>query len=316
MQHKFEQKSARHEKVIQLLHIEDDFDDVYLIHHLLAEDIDCHYSITHAEDFCSAATALKNSHYDLILLDLSVDTNIHLEALQYALNLLLDQDQNIPVVVLTGTNDNALGEQAISLGASDYLPKQHATKFHLTRSIRHSLERHRLHKEILRQARYDELTGLLNRAETLRRCHIQLELCRRQAFPLAFCLIDINDFKATNDTYCHLTGDEILRFVGSRLRQHVRTTDIVGRLGGDEFLILLNDCQTPVQLQQTIQNLKNNIEDGVPCFIQHKIMQIPITISMGVARYTPPESLRNTIAITDRLMYESKRNKGEIRYSH
>lgn len=308
----FKQPQQEPAKTIKILYIEDDIDDVYLIQQLLAEDLRAHYAVTHATHFAEAAKSLKTVAYDLILLDLSVDHKKDLEALEYSLDELALDKIHIPIVILTGADDDELGEQAISCGASDYLPKRHATTFLLSRSIRYAMERHSLSKKLIQQARYDELTGLYNRPETMRRCQNQFEHCRRTPINMALCLIDLNNFKPINDTYGHQAGDEVLRFIGSRLRNCTRRTDIAGRLGGDEFLVLLTYYESESILMETVTTLKQKLEESVTCFIGQNLVSLPVQVSIGIAPYNPPESLRKTISIADKAMYQSKSQGGAV----
>lgn len=90
-------------------------------------------------------------------------------------------------------------------------------------------------------ATHDALTGLPNRAEFKRYCHEAIERARRSRRRVAVLYIDLDNFKPVNDTYGHLAGDELLKTVGARMKQVMRETDIVARIGGDEFSVLLAD---------------------------------------------------------------------------
>jgi diguanylate cyclase len=100
---------------------------------------------------------------------------------------------------------------------------------------------HELTAELRRQAWFDELTGLANRANYAQHIGGTLAHCRRRNSQAALLLIDLDDFKAVNDTLGHATGDDLLREVANRLSRQARPSDLVCRLGGDEFVVIVQD---------------------------------------------------------------------------
>jgi len=101
---------------------------------------------------------------------------------------------------------------------------------------------HKVNEERLKHlATHDPLTGLPNRTEFERCCREAMARARRQGHRLAVLYIDLDNFKPVNDTYGHEAGDELLRVLGARIQQMMRETDIVARIGGDEFSVLLTD---------------------------------------------------------------------------
>jgi diguanylate cyclase (GGDEF)-like protein len=95
--------------------------------------------------------------------------------------------------------------------------------------------------QLQQQAWFDELTGLANRGQYGERIRRALAICRHQKTRVALLLIDLDDFKAVNDSLGHAAGDTLLQEIARRLTAHARTGDTVSRLGGDEFVVIAED---------------------------------------------------------------------------
>jgi diguanylate cyclase (GGDEF)-like protein len=193
---------------------------------------------------------------------------------------------DIPVVVLTGNNDERIGLQALQSGAQDYLVKGEVDRHHLSRSIRYAIERMQADQRIHFLAFHDPLTELANRAmfadhlrlaladSHLRAPHIGVGILgdgpEVPAAP-AVLIIDLDHFKVVNDSLGHSSGDLLLRAVANRLRAVVRPSDTVARLGGDEFAVLCNGTtaqQVTAVAQRVIDVLLAPvILDGVEAFV-------------------------------------------------
>ncbi len=113
---------------------------------------------------------------------------------------------------------------------------------------------------LLFQAGHDELTGLINRREFEARLEIALDNSRESGVPHAVCYFDLDQFKVVNDTCGHAAGDQLLRQIASTLVATVRKTDTIARMGGDEFVLLMEHC-TVEQAQRTAQAVRKALED-------------------------------------------------------
>jgi diguanylate cyclase (GGDEF)-like protein len=103
---------------------------------------------------------------------------------------------------------------------------------------------HKANEERLKfLATHDPLTGLPNRGEFERFCREAMARARRRGLRVAVLYVDLDNFKPVNDTYGHAIGDELLKTIGDRMKQAVRETDTVARIGGDEFSVLLADIE-------------------------------------------------------------------------
>ncbi|MCU8035370.1 MAG: GGDEF domain-containing response regulator [Shewanella sp.] len=184
-------------------------------------------------------------HFDGILLDYLLPDANGLEVL-IKLNAMT-QDQTV-VVMLSRYEDEKLAQRCIELGAQDFLLKDEVNSRILTRAIRYAKQRSSMalalrnsHQKLKELAEHDSLTKLVNR--------YGFELCLNRAIArakrchdyLAVILLDLDDFKAINDTLGHQTGDILLVKVAARLSEVLRDGDIIARLGGDEFVVLVTD---------------------------------------------------------------------------
>jgi two-component system, cell cycle response regulator len=189
------------------------------------------------------------------------------------------------IILLTGKDGRQDMLEAMRAGADDYLSKpfdelELKARLMVGKRILELQEELVSARESMRHAAtHDSLTGLLNRGEIVNTLERELERGRRDAHPLSLVLGDIDHFKKVNDTHGHLLGDEVLREVSRRLRQQLRVYDSVGRYGGEEFLMVLPNCdlgsalERAEQLRATIATTPVDLS-GKPC---------PITMSMGVA---------------------------------
>jgi len=164
---------------------------------------------------------------------------------------------------------------------------------------------------IERLAYYDSLTGLANRALLQDRMQKALQHAKRQKTSLAVMFLDLDHFKLINDTLGHSVGDELLIHISKILKTHLRESDTLSRLGGDEFIILLPSINSPEDAHIIAQKVQNTLQS------KHDIgkHQLYITSSMGMALYpehgeTADELIRNA----DTAMYEAK-NSGRNSYA-
>ncbi len=172
-----------------------------------------------------------------------------------------------------------------------------------------ALENARLHRIVEQQALVDELTGIANR----RQCEDTLpaEIARAERFgtPLTLVIADLDDFKGINDRHGHAVGDDVLREFASVLKATVRETDLAGRWGGEEFLLLLPGAGAAggAQLAERIRSAF-----AERSFLGSDGEVARVTCSFGVAQLQPADNGRELFAAADRALYQAKR-KGKDR---
>jgi diguanylate cyclase (GGDEF)-like protein len=139
----------------------------------------------------------------------------------------------LPVIFLTARTDPASVRTVFAAGADDYLSKPFVGPEVVSR-IGNRLERVRLYQAL---ADTDGLTGLMNRRKSVEAIDVLLRMGRRQGQPVSLGILDVDRFKSINDTYGHAGGDELLRDLGTLMRQWFRGEDIIARWGGDELVV-------------------------------------------------------------------------------
>ncbi|WKZ36864.1 MAG: GGDEF domain-containing protein [Anaerolineales bacterium] len=149
----------------------------------------------------------------------------------------------------------------------------------------------------------DPLTFLLNRRAIIRELQDEVLRAERYNTPLSISLVDVDNFKAVNDTHGHPIGDQVLRQVAHQLREGVRTPDIVGRYGGEEFLILLPSSGITAAAEQASRLCKQAHKK-----VMHvKEHAVKITLSIGVAQFRPGKDTWETLLNrADHAMYKAK----------
>jgi diguanylate cyclase (GGDEF)-like protein len=155
-------------------------------------------------------------------------------------------------------------------------------------------------------ALHDPLTGLPNRTLFQDRLEHALAQARRHDLALAVMFLDLDGFKAVNDTYGHDVGDAVLQTVAERLKENTRDDDTVSRLGGDEFLYLLMGATDQQAVANLAQKIVNRIQ--VPC--QLSVGEIRVQLSIGVALFPQHgETAESLIKAADTAMYLAKRDR-------
>ena len=154
-------------------------------------------------------------------------------------------------------------------------------------------------EELERLARVDPLTGLSNRRVAEERLASEAARSERYGHPLTVISFDLDKFKQINDTYGHPAGDQVLKEFSRRLNSAVRKSDTAARMGGDEFLILLPECDSS-RVQMLLDRLR-------PMETEYSGTKIPIRFSAGWVAYEKGETMAQFLERADRVLYAEKR---------
>ena len=159
-------------------------------------------------------------------------------------------------------------------------------------------------EQIRQLATHDDLTGLLNRRAMLDRMQLEQRRSLRSGSPLLIAQLDIDHFKAVNDTHGHAAGDLVLQSFADTVRRNVRDTDVLARWGGEEFVLLL--CDTPAADAVTLMERLRQAVQAMQVPVAQGGQPITVTVSIGLARHTPADPLAGTLERADRALYAAK----------
>jgi diguanylate cyclase (GGDEF)-like protein len=282
----------------RVLLIEDNPGDARLIQEMIADDPDAPFAVHVADRLASGLERLTGEETSLVILDLSLPDSFGLDtfAKVYA------HSPAVPIIVLTGNDDDALALSAVKHGAQDYLVKSRLDRELLVRSMRYSIERKRYQVQLEHQANYDALTGLPNRNLLHDRLR-QAVYSQRAPRNIGVVFMDLDHFKLINDSLGHSTGDKLLKGMAERLRAVLREGDTVGRVGGDEFVLILSDQANEEGVFRTMQRIAAKVAE--PIVIEGR--ELYVTCSAGISLY--PQDGRDVDTLlrnADAAMYRAK----------
>jgi diguanylate cyclase (GGDEF)-like protein len=169
----------------------------------------------------------------------------------------------------------------------------------------------RLFAQVQQLATVDELTQVYNRRHFTDLATRELHIARRSHRAVAALMIDIDHFKNVNDRYGHAVGDEVIRAVSDALRAHIRQPDVLGRYGGEEFVLVLSDMSgDPVE---AAERLRVGVEALV---VPGPRGPISVTVSVGVAEFKPDDDLDTLLVRADQALYQAKESgRNQVRWS-
>ena len=167
------------------------------------------------------------------------------------------------------------------------------------RRLQRELAEQQIQAEVFRRlAMFDPLTGLYNRRFAEQRLQAEIARSRRRGHALTVVLVDLNDFKCINDTYGHQAGDTVLKEFAERLNRATRGSDLAARWGGDEFMMLLVDCE-PSQLPQILARL-----EGFEVLVHGR--PLPVALAIGWESYKSGDEMCDLLERADRMLYLHK----------
>jgi len=261
-------------------------------------------------DGLEAFRKLRANKIDLVLCDLDMPRFDGFKFLSLATADAATQE--IPVILLTGHEEVENKVKGLSAGASDYLTKPfHAAE--LVARVRVHLDMKHLRDQLREKnrdlemlARIDALTGVANRRWLMEALSAEFTRCQRYKRPCSLLMFDLDHFKQINDQYGHQAGDAVLVAVAGVLQSALRSSDTIGRYGGEEFAILLPEtrCVDAVTVAERCLNLVRELPVRVGSQTLH------VTTSVGIAGL-PDEAITNVnelVHAADDALYQAKRS--------
>jgi two-component system cell cycle response regulator len=215
------------------------------------------------------------------------------------------------IILLTSMTEKEDIVKGLSSGADDYLTKPFDRGELLARIGvgRRTIALHReidaKNKQLEEMAHTDPLTGLPNRRAIEEWANRQLRGAARHGYSLWVIHVDLDCFKRINDSYGHEAGDQVLRGISVILKEHTRASDISGRMGGDEFLLVISHGEEK-HIRPTVERLRDQIASQKFCFGGKNIS---VTASIGVCGFegTEPPEFTKLVRQADKALYSAKR---------
>ncbi|MDP2371507.1 diguanylate cyclase [Rhodoferax sp.] len=240
---------------------------------------------------------LRHFQPDLILMDMYMPGCTGVEATrvirQHAEFL------STPVVYLSGDSDVALQVDALRLGGDHFLTKPFNPVI-LNAVVKSKIERYRTLRRSMLQ---DSLTGLLNHLTSKERLVAAVKAAEAGCEPLSVAMIDIDHFKSVNDNYGHPMGDQVIRSLAWLLKQRLRKTDLVGRYGGEEFIVILPGSNA----EQGLEVLDRIRRDFAQIKYPYKETWFGTTFSAGLSQFPSSASAQSLIKDADDALFDAKR---------
>ncbi len=284
---------------IRVLLVEDNPADVRLMFELIQETGNREILFDQVDRISGVKEKLNQGDYHVILLDLSLPDAQGLNTVEQIYSLA----STIPIIVLTGFEDEELAINSVQRGAQDYLIKGKVNGEILIRSMRYAIERKRAEAHLQFMATHDPLTLLPNRSLFLDRLNHAISLAKRNNQCLAVIFLDLDGFKAVNDTYGHQTGDHLLQSIAERFRENLRACDTVARMSGDEFAFILENIGNANNAAIVAKKILKNTRR--PFYLDGHV--IHITTSIGISIYPPDgNNAQEILRLADNAMYKAK----------
>lgn len=259
---------------MKILLVEDNSEDAEFLRVSLAQRNSVSVNITRASLISEAVKALDDEHFDVVLLDLNLPDGRGAECVER----IQEADDLVPIVVLSGHGDEDFAVEILNRGVQDYLVKWEGDGRVILRAIRYAIERKRAEIKLNYLARLDWLTCLPNRQYLRDELPHAAQRAVRGRRTMALLQIDLDRFKAVNETFGHSGGDALLRAVVERVKASIREGDVLARLGGDEFAVLLEDIENP----RAVEAVARSVSSAFAKPFQVGGQPVSITASIGI----------------------------------
>jgi two-component system cell cycle response regulator len=252
-----------------------------------------------------------DGNFDLLIVSLNLE---NFDALRLCSQLRsLERTRNIPILAITEPDNNARMVRGLEIGVNDFLLRP-IDKNELLARVRSQVRKRRYTERLrdnvqmsIEMAITDVLTGLFNRRYMESHLATLVEQAASRGKPLTVMVVDIDYFKAINDSHGHDAGDDVLRDFALRIKRSIRGIDLACRYGGEEFVLVMPETDMAVAAM-VAERLRRRIA-AEPFAIQQGARVVPVTISIGIAALRgKDDSAASVLKRADQALYRAKRD--------
>jgi diguanylate cyclase (GGDEF)-like protein len=258
--------------------------------------------VVHVGSLLSACAQLESEHFDVCLVDLGLTDASGLDAPRTLARLAPD----VPIVVLTGHDSCSDALALAKVGIQDYLLKGECSVHQIQLALEFAVERKHIEHRLRRDAFTDPLTGLMNRRSIGRQLEHAIAQAARTGLRAAVLVVDLDNLKAINDSRGHAIGDLAIRETAQLIQGSVRADDMVGRIGGDEFCVVLENLDAASGAAAVAEKISKIV-------LAHALVvdgeRLPLSVSVGGSVYPDDAATPDALfVLADTAMYSAKRS--------
>ena len=286
-------------------------DDRLASYERMAQTLSEEHTVDVEVDPRQAVFQAADSTFDLAIISLGLENYDGLRLCSHVRSL--ERTRNLPLLAIAEADDNARLMRGLEIGINDYLIRP-IDKNELLARVRTQIRKKRYTERLrdnvqmsIEAAITDALTGLHNRRYMESHLATLVEQAHARGKPLTVLMLDIDFFKAVNDTHGHDAGDDVLREFAVRLKKSIRGIDLACRLGGEEFVVVMPDTDVGIAAR-VAERIRRQIA-GHRFLIDRGARSIEVTISIGIgARQGPDDDAMTLLKRADEALYRAKRD--------
>jgi len=290
-------------ETLKVLIVDDSPEDAEIVTDALATFTSYHCDCIAIDNAHKALQELQYNNYDLVLLDYNMPGNDGL----WVLSELQLECLTVPIVFMTGAGDERVAVKALKLGATDYICKHDIQSQSLQECVDYAIKRKKEDLAFLARATRDPLTGVMARYTFMETLEQTVTRAERSQNRFALLFIDLNKFKPINDRLGHNAGDQVLIEVTQRISASLRKCDTLARIGGDEFVVIVEDlgCNCTANSAVITKRIAHSIADAV-YYVEGQ--EVSLGAAIGVAMFPASGGTgKELLNAADEAMYECKK---------
>lgn len=256
-----------------VLIVEDDNFDAAITTELLERCSNQTFEVTRAKRLDEALQLLAERDFSIALVDMGLPDSTGLNSVAQAVKA----DPNLPIVVLTGNESPDTALMAMRIGAQDYIPKSQLDNRTLQRVIEYSIQRKAIENEMSEKANQDSITGLMSRTLLYDRWQRIVARAERDLKKIGLLMVNINDFGSVSARHGNAMADALLIHVSQQLSQIIFKADLVARLQGHEFIVIVENIENAEQ----VEHIRDTIAEALISTFSHDGQNIDFSATVG-----------------------------------